>query len=329
MLALNVDAKLTRAIADQIAGRGVPLAEREGVGPQPHRNLAATCCASCTTSHLAGRRQAGKPTTASRLPRRPACLGPGVMPNPRSALSPAGGPRPGGGRHGQRPRQLRPRRAHHQLRDLGVKGDNPAAGIRSRSPARPRCRASLTRSSCCPPRHQPRAAPAGVTLEDQGRACIAQLQPWQPRRALAPPRPGDRIVELAGARQQRRGERGDPPPAARHLAALQGGAQRRGGDRRALPAAGPEARPMTARPSCPLSATLSARMSVRLASAALTAAASCSPPASPGPRRCSNSTSPSTRPAGRSRPAPAEPASAITLLSMMLQVTGASAGGRA
>ena len=60
MIALNVDQKLTRAIADK-GWQGVPAAEREGVG-RPAAALPAyrDLLRELHRSHLAGRRQAGK-----------------------------------------------------------------------------------------------------------------------------------------------------------------------------------------------------------------------------------------------------------------------------
>jgi hypothetical protein len=91
MIALNVDQKLTRAIADK-GWQGVPAAEREGVGrpPRPCRPT-ATCCASCTAATwLAGARRA-RATTASRTSWTPSSPGTGRWPRrwrPASAPPP-------------------------------------------------------------------------------------------------------------------------------------------------------------------------------------------------------------------------------------------------
>ena len=182
------------------------------------------------------------------LPGRPAHLGPGDGRGPGGPPRHPGhrpAPAAGGGRDGQRAHPLRARRAPPAARPGRQAGDQPAARLRPRGVPDPAARHRPRGVRAARPAgRQPRATAPGrdPRRPGQGRA-HRPAQPRQPGRNLRPQggRP-HRRAGWAGAGQQRRGERGDPPPAARHLAALQGGAQgRRGGDHRALPAPGPGA----------------------------------------------------------------------------------------
>lgn len=202
MLALNVDAKLTRAIADK-GWQGVPAAEREGVGrpaaPQPaYRDLLR----ELHRSHLAGRRQAGKPDNSFENFLDAQLAWDRAMAEALAArLGPAGGPRRplvvgvmGSGHinfdHG----------VPHQLRDLGVKKVTtllPVSG-REACAALPPGIADAVFVLPERPAASPEPPRLGVTLEDQGKGVrIAQLNPGSlaERYGL---KAGDRIVELAG-----------------------------------------------------------------------------------------------------------------------------------
>ena len=202
MLALNIDAKLTRAIADK-GWQGVPAAEREGVGrpaaPQPaYRDLLR----ELHRSHLAGRRQAGKPDNSFENFLDAQLAWDRAMAEALAArLGPAGGPRRplvvgvmGSGHinfdHG----------VPHQLRDLGVKKVTtllPVSG-REACAALPPGIADAVFVLPERPAANPEPPRLGVTLEDQGKGVrIAQLNPGSlaERYGL---KAGDRIVELAG-----------------------------------------------------------------------------------------------------------------------------------
>ena len=203
MIALNVDQKLTRAIADK-GWQGVPAAEREGVG-RPAAALPAyrDLLRELHRSHLAGRRQAGKgdnsfenfmdaqltwdramaEALAARLAtpatgqRRPLVVG--VMGSGHIRFE-----------HG----------VPHQLRALGVKRVTsllPASGREECLALQPGIAHAVF---VLPdrPAANPEPPRLGVTLEDQGKGVrIAQLNPGSLAETYGL-KAGDRIVELAG-----------------------------------------------------------------------------------------------------------------------------------
>jgi uncharacterized iron-regulated protein len=203
MIALNVDQKLTRAIADK-GWQGVPAAEREGVG-RPAAALPAyrDLLRELHRSHLAGRRQAGKgdnsfenfldaqltwdramaEALAARLgapaagQRRPLVVG--VMGSGHIRFE-----------HG----------VPHQLRALGVKRVTsllPASGREECQTLQPGIAHAVF---VLPDRPAANLEPPrlGVTLEDQGKGVrIAQLNPGSLAETYGL-KAGDRIVELAG-----------------------------------------------------------------------------------------------------------------------------------
>lgn len=203
MIALNVDQKLTRAIADK-GWQGVPAAEREGVG-RPAAALPAyrDLLRELHRSHLAGRRQAGKgdnsfenfldaqltwdramaEALAARLgapaagQRRPLVVG--VMGSGHIRFE-----------HG----------VPHQLRALGVKRVTsllPASGREECQTLQPGMAHAVF---VLPDRPAANLEPPrlGVTLEDQGKGVrIAQLNPGSLAETYGL-KAGDRIVELAG-----------------------------------------------------------------------------------------------------------------------------------
>ena len=202
MIALNVDQKLTRAIADK-GWQGVPAAEREGVG-RPAAALPAyrDLLRELHRSHLAGRRQAGKGDNSFENFLDAQLAWDRAMAEALAArLGPAGGPRRplvvgvmGSGHinfdHG----------VPHQLRDLGVKKVTtllPVSG-REACAALPPGIADAVFVLPERPAASPEPPRLGVTLEDQGKGVrIAQLNPGSlaERYGL---KAGDRIVELAG-----------------------------------------------------------------------------------------------------------------------------------
>ena len=202
MIALNVDQKLTRAIADK-GWQGVPAAEREGVG-RPAAALPAyrDLLRELHRSHLAGRRQAGKGENSFDNFLDAQLTWDRAMAEALAArLAPATGQRRplvvgvmGSGHirfeHG----------VPHQLRDLGVKRVTsllPASGREECQTLQPGIAHAVF---VLPdrPAANPEPPRLGVTLEDQGKGVrIAQLNPGSlaERYGL---KAGDRIVELAG-----------------------------------------------------------------------------------------------------------------------------------
>ena len=202
MIALNVDQKLTRAIADK-GWQGVPAAEREGVG-RPAAALPAyrDLLRELHRHHLAGRRQAGKGENSFDNFLDAQLTWDRAMAEALAArLSPAGSPRRplvvgvmGSGHinfdHG----------VPHQLRDLGVKKVTtllPVSG-REACAALPPGIADAVFVLPERPAASPEPPRLGVTLEDQGKGVrIAQLNPGSLAETYGL-KAGDRIVELAG-----------------------------------------------------------------------------------------------------------------------------------
>ena len=202
MIALNVDQKLTRAIADK-GWQGVPAAEREGVG-RPAAALPAyrDLLRELHRSHLAGRRQAGKGDNSFENFLDAQLTWDRAMAEALAArLAPATGQRRplvvgvmGSGHirfeHG----------VPHQLRALGVKRVTsllPASGREECQTLQPGIAHAVF---VLPdrPAANPEPPRLGVTLEDQGKGVrIAQLNPGSLAETYGL-KAGDRIVELAG-----------------------------------------------------------------------------------------------------------------------------------
>jgi len=202
MVALNVDQKLTRAIADK-GLQGVPAAEREGVG-RPAAALPAyrDLLRELHRHHLAGRRQAGKGENSFDNFLDAQLTWDRAMAEALAArLAPATGQRRplvvgvmGSGHirfeHG----------VPHQLRDLGVKRVTsllPASGREECQALQPGIAHAVF---VLPdrPAANPEPPRLGVTLEDQGKGVrIAQLNPGSLAETYGL-KAGDRIVELAG-----------------------------------------------------------------------------------------------------------------------------------